>query len=50
MIIKNTKIPVELVLEKLGHGYSLETLLEAYPNLTTEQIQACLLFASDNVK
>ncbi|MBO9617397.1 MAG: DUF433 domain-containing protein [Niabella sp.] len=50
MVIRNTRIPVELILEKLGHGYSFEILLEAYPRITTEDILACLLFAADNAK
>ena len=49
-VIKNTRIPVELILEKLGSGYSFEDLLEAYPRITKEDIRACLLFASDNSK
>jgi uncharacterized protein (DUF433 family) len=50
IVIKNTRIPVELILEKLGHGYSIESLLEAYPRITTEDVLACLLFAADNSK
>lgn len=50
MVIKNTRIPVELILEKLGHGYNYHALLEAYPRLTNDDILACLLFASDNSK
>jgi uncharacterized protein (DUF433 family) len=49
-VIKNTRIPVDLILEKLGSGDSLEDLLAAYPNITREDISACLLFASDSVK
>lgn len=49
-VIKDTRIPVELILEKLGSGYSFEELLEAYPRITKDDILACLLFASDNSK
>lgn len=49
-VIKNTRIPVDLILEKLGNGNSLESLLEAYPRITKDDILACLLFASDNSK
>lgn len=49
-VVKNTRIPVDLILEKLGHGYSIETLLEAYPNLSMDAVHACLLFAAENVK
>jgi uncharacterized protein (DUF433 family) len=50
LVIKNTRIPVEIILEKLGHGYSFDTLLEAYPRLTQQDILACLLFAADDSK
>jgi uncharacterized protein (DUF433 family) len=48
MVIKGTRIPVELILEKLAAGYSFEDLIQAYPRITTIDIQACLLFAADN--
>jgi len=50
MVIKGTRIPVELILEKLATGYSFDNLKEAYPHVTTSDIQACLLFAADNTK
>jgi uncharacterized protein (DUF433 family) len=49
-VIKNTRIPVNIILEKLGAGDSMENLLEAYPTITKEDISACLLFAADTVK
>ena len=48
--IKNTRIPVDLILEKLANGDSTNDLLEGYPNLTTEDILACLAFAAYAVK
>lgn len=50
MVIKGTRIPVELILEKLGAGNSFDDLIQAYPRITTTDIQACLLFAADNTK
>ena len=44
-ILAGTRISVELFLEKLASGYSLEDLLESYPNLTPEGIQAALQFS-----
>ena len=49
-VIKNTRIPVDLVLEKLSAGHSFESLLKAYPRLTKKAVQACLQFAADNAK
>ncbi len=50
MVIKGTRIPVELILEKLAAGNSFEELKQAYPRITTADVQACLLFAADNTK
>lgn len=49
-VIKSTRIPVNIILEKLGAGDSVENLLEAYPTITKDDISACLLFAADTVK
>ncbi len=49
-VIKDTRIPVDLILEKLGSGSTFKELMEAYPRITKEDIQACLLFAADNSK
>jgi uncharacterized protein (DUF433 family) len=45
--IKGTRITVELVLRKLGAGRSFADLLEAYPQLTEEDLRAALAFAAD---
>lgn len=50
LVIKNTRIPVDLILEKLAASNSFDDLLIAYPRLTKEDIQACLFYASDNAK
>jgi uncharacterized protein (DUF433 family) len=50
LVVKNTRIPVELILEKLASNYSFQELLEAYPRLTISDIQACLAYAADNAK
>ncbi len=49
-VIKGTRITVELVLEKLSAGESIENLLEAHPQLNKEQIQAALAFAAQSLK
>ena len=46
----NTRISVDLILEKLAGGDTIEDLLEAYPKLTNNDIIACLLFAADSIK
>ena len=39
-VIRGTRIPVELILRKLGEGASEADLLDAYPRLTREDIYA----------
>jgi len=39
-VIKDTRIPVDLPLEKLSEGETVEDLLEAYPRLTKDAIFA----------
>jgi uncharacterized protein (DUF433 family) len=48
-IIKGTRITVELIVEKLGYGETVDEILEDYPHLTREQIYACLRFAAHTV-
>ena len=45
-VIKGTRIAVDLILEKLGNGKTFEEILNMYPHITIEQINACLRFAS----
>jgi len=49
-VIKNTRIPVDLILEKLASGDTMEDLMKAYPNITREDLNACLYFAAEAVK
>lgn len=44
-VVKNTRIPVELVLKRLSQNLDIKLLLEAYPRLTVEDIQACVDYA-----
>ena len=49
-VIKGTRIPVDLIFEKIAEGYSFDELVAAYPKITKEDIQACLLYGADNAK
>lgn len=44
-VIKGTRITVELVLEKLAAGETIEEILTSYPHLNRDQILACLEYA-----
>jgi uncharacterized protein (DUF433 family) len=43
--IKGTRVPVDLILEKLAWGESIQQLLQAYPHITENDILACLHYA-----
>jgi len=49
-VIAGTRIPVDLILEKLGKGRTVDDLLVSYPRTTREAIYACLLFAAQSLK
>ena len=41
-MIKGTRIPVELALERLAEDFDTKFLFEDYPQLTRDDIRACL--------
>jgi len=45
-VVAGTRITVELILERLAAGETLEQLLEAHPRLTKQAILAALDFAA----
>ena len=49
-VIAGTRISVELILEKLAAGETLEQILEAHPQLNREAIQAALAFAAEALR
>jgi len=49
-VIRGTRIPVELIVRKIGEGASIEDLLDGYPNLTRESVQAALVYAADIIR
>ena len=46
-VIRGTRIPVELILRKLGEGASEQDLLNAYPRLKAQDIRAAMLYAAE---
>src|SRR5262252_1853250 len=46
-VVKGTRIAVDLVLEELSHNPDITELLAAHPDLTRDDIQACLAYAKD---
>ncbi len=46
-VIRGTRITVELILRKLSEGATFADLLDAYPRLTPDDIQAAIGYAAD---
>jgi len=49
-IIKGTRISVELVLDLLANGWSVESILENYTSLKKEDINAVLEYVDEILK
>lgn len=49
-VVAGTRITVELILEKLAAGETMQQILEAHPRLTHEGIQAAIAFAAEVLK
>ena len=49
-VINGTRITVELILEKLAAGETIEQILDAHPRLTREAVLAALDFAAKALK
>jgi uncharacterized protein (DUF433 family) len=49
-IIKGTRISVELILDRVADGWTMEEVLAAYPHVKREDVLAALSFASELFK
>ena len=49
-VLKGTRIPVETVLAHLVATPDVEDLLQAYPRVTVDDINACFAYAEDQVR
>jgi uncharacterized protein (DUF433 family) len=48
-MIRGTRLTVEMILEKLAAGETVDQLLEAHPRLTQEGVQAALAYAAQSI-
>jgi len=48
--IKGTRIPVSIVVGSLADGMSVLEVVDAYPQLTTEDVGAALAYAAEVLK
>ena len=46
-IIKDTRISVELILEWVSTGSTIDEIVESYPHLKKEAVQEALIYATD---
>ena len=44
--IKGTRIPVHIILDLLAASENFEGIIKAYPNISDDDIRACLSYAS----
>jgi len=49
-VISGTCITVEMIMEKLSAGDSIDQILEAYPKLTKVSIRAALTFSAQALR
>lgn len=49
-VIKGTRISVDLILGWLANGWSVEDILDAYPHIIREDVEAALAFAAEPPK
>ena len=48
-VIRGTRISVELILDKIAAGDSIEDLPASYPHLAREAVQAAISFAAETL-
>jgi uncharacterized protein (DUF433 family) len=49
-VVRGTRISVELILEKLSAGETVDDLLVAYPRLSRDDVQAALAYAAETLR
>jgi uncharacterized protein (DUF433 family) len=49
-VVAGTRITVDLILEKLGSGESIEAVLDSHPRLTREGVLAALRYAAQTLR
>ena len=48
--IKGTRVPVSMIVGSVADGMSFNEILDAYPQLKKESVQAALAYAADIVR
>jgi len=48
-VIKGTRLPVEIIVEKVAYGATIDDLRKDYPFLKEDDIRAALLYAAKRI-
>ena len=46
-MIRGTRISVEIILERMSEGATVQNLVDAWPNLTENDVRAALAYSAD---
>jgi len=49
-VIKGTRLSVEFLLERLANGWTIQDLIENYPRLKIQDIQALFAYALESLR
>ena len=49
-VIKGTRLPVDIIIEKIAYGDTIKDILDAYPFIAEDDIRAALLYAAKVLK
>jgi uncharacterized protein (DUF433 family) len=47
-IVRGTRLSVEFIVGLFAQGWTLQQVLDNYPGLTSEDVQACFAYASES--
>jgi len=48
-VIRGTRIPVELLIEKMSNGQKFQDIIQNYPDLKEDDLFACLAYAASMI-
>ena len=48
-VVRGTRLPVDIIVEKLAYGLSFQDIIREYPFISEEDIRAALLYAAKSV-
>lgn len=49
-VVRGTRLAVDFIIDLLAEGWTEAQILENYPGLTTDDLRACLAYASESLR